>query len=175
MNIYALIDTHVVLIVCGSGVLFFVIRGLIESIRNKSWSSMLGTIESSEIKTNYGSIGEGSISFVDIEYSYVVKNIQYSSTVHLTGALGIYPSVNSIQKKYPIGKIIPVYVKPQFPETSRLKTGVTFRELAFLLLILLLSLTISRDVIVVLLIIGIAVILNIILWIFNRLWKAYAG
>ena len=171
MNLDDLINTHPVLIMFGSGALFFVIRKLTESIQSKSWPSMMGTIESSEIKRNPGSVDEGPLDFVDIRYSYVVKNKQYSSTKRLMGVLGIYPSANAIQKKYPMGKIIQVYVKPQFPKTSRLKTGVTFWEVASLILIPWLALSISRNAIVMLLVIGIAVALNLITWLFYWMWR----
>ena len=168
MNLDSLLETHAILILLGSIVLYFSIRGLIVGINSKTWPSTLGTIAVSEIESDTEDFV--TTSYTKIRYSYEVGNKKYYSTMRLTGLLGVYPSAKAILEKYPIGKVMTVYFRPQDPKTCRLTTGDTFWDYAYIFAVLLVALLVSRNLIVVLLIIGIAVVLNLVTLILYKIW-----
>ena len=173
MNIDTLFDTHGITIFFGSVGLFFVILRLIERISSSSWPSTLGTVVSSEIKSDY--LDYTSTSYAEIRYSYYVENHEYFSTLRLSGYLGLPFSAKSFLEKYPIGKVMTVYFKPQDPETCWLTTGASFWDYAYVLAIPFLALWISNNIFVFVLIIGIVTLLLTMYWILNRISPTNTG
>ena len=166
MNLNTFIDIHGFTILLGSVVLFFVILRLIEGISSISWPSTLGTIISSETQTD---IDYPYTSYTEITYRYEVENREYFFTSRLARSLGTHSSAKSILEEYPIGNVMTVYYRPQDPETWRPTTGVSFWNYVFILAIPLLALLISRNLIVVLLIIGITVVLTTMYGILDKI------
>ena len=173
MSIETYLEIHGTTILIGSAVLSFVIFRLIEGINSNSWPSTLGTVVSSDIKSDFVDNTPGS--YTEIRYGYEVENHEYFSTINMSGPFETYSSAKYYLEKYPIGKVMTVYYKLQEPETCRLTTGATFWNYAQLAAVLLLALWISRNLIVVLLIIGIAFVCLTIYRILDRIVPTNTG
>jgi hypothetical protein len=127
-----------------AGILFIVIgsKNIYQAYESSSWPYVQGRIISSEIKshsrtyTNTTTNSEESETVYDahINYDYVINGIAYSNDdVKIGGIIKTNTTIwaRKLLDKYPQGKVVNVYYKPEDPSQSVLEKGLQLSTWSF--------------------------------------------
>jgi len=126
----------VVSFLVGLALIYYSVDLSINAIKTKKWTTTIGTIISSEIKST--SMSKGGTGYIPkIYYSYKVGAQVYSSTKIRSipyGRSKTTTTAERIIKKYPVNSNVTVYYNPNELKDSVLEPGIKFANILVLLL-----------------------------------------
>ena len=105
------------------------LRNFIKSYMARNWPTTTGKVLNSELVEEWGS--DDIVYKADIQYSYIVKNIEYKSEKIYFGLLNLtskWPA-KYLTKKYKYSDKIVVYYNPGSASDSVLITGINVVQL----------------------------------------------
>jgi hypothetical protein len=110
-------------IIAGLLLLFFGVKGIITAIESKSWPHSDGTVMTSSIRRYISSSARGRTQHLaEIHYEFFVKNIRYDGNHrHTSPDAGV---AAGLMERYPKGKQITVYYRPDNPAKNLLEPGL---------------------------------------------------
>jgi hypothetical protein len=120
------VNEKLLLIFVGAGAICY---GLISALRLKrsmSWPSVQGRIVTSTKRTQHTDAGKLEDPEIVYEYGFG-ENVYKSSVVRIGGDMLSMPSKHSpseadlLLAKYPVGKVVDVYVNPRYPKVACLE------------------------------------------------------
>ena len=112
----------------GGGILYTGIADLSNAYESTDWPDVPGKIKKSTVKTSHSSSSRGGSSttyHADIIYTYSVNGKAYEGKTVAYGDYGSssYSHAGEIVRRYPVGKTVRVYYKPDKPTETVLENG----------------------------------------------------
>ena len=113
-------------IIAGALLLYFGVKGVVTAIESTDWPRANGTVISSSLSWYSSAAAKGRTQHrAEILYQFFVLKSQYTGTLrHTSPDAG---EANRLVKRYPEGKQITVYYKPDNPEVNLLEPGLKMR------------------------------------------------